>query len=115
MAKKPTRTATETEAILRENTASRMTGVSPRDSDNELIIQILQRCRGANFSATQMDIIRSVRFESITRYRRKFQEAGLYLPSREIAQKRRLKSYEIQQTAPKETANNLQGRVEHNV
>lgn len=109
-----TQTYLETEQILKENTASRMSGVAPRDSDNELIIQILQRCRGADFSANQMNIIRSLNFESVTRCRRKFQEAGQYMPSPEVAKKRRLKGYEVEQTAPKETAAGIQRRIENN-
>ena len=111
---KKTKTYQEVEAILKENTASRMSGVAPRDSDNELIIQILQRCRGADFSADQMNIIRSLNFESVTRCRRKFQEAGQFMPSPEVAKKRRLKSYEVEQTAPKETAAGIQRRIENN-
>jgi hypothetical protein len=113
--KRLTKTAVDVEAILGENTASRMTGVTPCDSDTELIIQILQRRRGANFSADQMQIIRELNFESVTRCRRKLQENGQYLPSPEVAQKRRLKSYEVQQTAPKETAGGLQRRIEENL
>lgn len=103
----------EVEKRLDENRPSLMTGVSPRDSDKELIIQILQ-FRGARFSAEQLTLMRRVNFESVTRARRKLQEEGKFLPSPEVAKKRRLKSYEVQQTAPKETAEGLQARIEGN-
>lgn len=109
-----TKTYLEVEKILEENTASAMTGVPPRDSDTELIIQILQRCRGTNFTAEQMTLIRRLNFESVTRCRRKFQENGQFMPSPEVAKKRRLKSLEVEQTAPKESAAGLQRRIESN-
>lgn len=112
--RKVTQTYLDMVDILEENAASKMSGVTPRDSDTELIIQILQRKRGANFTAEQMNIIRSVNVESVTRARRKLQKGGEYLPSPEVAKKRRLKSYEVQQTAPKETASGLQRRIETN-
>lgn len=110
--KKPTQTAIETEAILKEDSASRMTGVSPRDSDNELIIQILQRFRNANFTPEQMNIIRGVSFESVTRYRRGFQSLGMYAASPLVRQKRHQKEQEIQQNAPNEPLTNTQRRVQ---
>ena len=105
---------------LEKNTPSRMTGVPPRDSDRELIIQILQHelyeAGGIELtlSADQMDIVRRFNFESLTRARRKLQEAGQFMPSPEIAKKRRLKSYELQQTAPTETAQGVHRRIQEN-
>ena len=111
---KTTRTFKATEKLLLENIASKMTGISPRDSDTELYIQYLQRILGANLNATQLEFMRLINYESISRARRKLQENGQYLPSPKVARKRRLKSYEIQQTAPKETAGGLQRRIEEN-
>ena len=70
-----------------------------RDSDSDLIIGVLYML-GANLTPEQKNIIRSVNFEGITRHRRKLQEAGKYMPSPEVAKKRRLKSYIIEQNAP---------------
>lgn len=109
-----TRTYVEVEQLLRENAVSRQTGVSPRDSDNELFIQVLQRHRGANLSAEQLNIIRSVKYESISRARRKLQAEGKYLPSPEVARHRRIKGAELQQTAPSESAAGVQRRIETN-
>lgn len=100
-------------SVLEDNLPSRMSGVTPRDSDKELIIQILQ-FEGAGLTAEQMDMIRKFNFESLTRARRKLQEAGEYMPSPEIAKKRRLKGYELQQTAPKETAQGIHRRIQDN-
>lgn len=111
---KQTKTYREVEEVLHQNRVSPMTGVSPRDSDKELIIQVLQIHRGADFTAEQLEIIRSLNFESITRARRKFQESGLYIPSPEVAKARRFKSYEVEQTAPSETAAGVQRRIEAN-
>lgn len=111
---KITETFKQLSAILEENAKSQMSGVTPRDSDTELIIQILQRCRDANFTAEQMNVIRTLNVESVTRARRKLQRAGFYPPSPEVARKRRLKSYEIEQVAPNETAGGLQRRIEQN-
>lgn len=97
--------------VLEHNRQSTMTGVRPTDSDKELLIQMLQ-FSGTELTAKQMITIRKFNFESITRARRKLQRAGEYLPtSPEVARKRRLKSYEIQQTAPSETAGGLQRRI----
>lgn len=107
-------------ATLDKNTPSQMTGVPPRDSDRELIIQILQHelyeAGGIELtlSADQMDIMRRFNFESLTRARRKLQEAGKFMPSPEVAKKRRLKSYEVEQTAPSETAQGLHRRIQDN-
>lgn len=100
--------------ILDSNYTSKMTGVSPRDSDTELIIQLLQITYGANLTAEQMSIMRLINFESVTRARRKLQEGGEYLPSPEVAKKRRLKGYELQQVAISETAGGIQRRIQEN-
>ena len=107
-----TKTYNRVVKVLGDNIPSQMTGVAPRDSDTELIIQILQRCLGADLTVEQMEKIRMVNFESVTRCRRKLQEAGEYMPSPEVAKKRRLKSYEIQQVAPSESAAGIQRRIE---
>lgn len=111
---KKTKTFIETEKLLAENTKSQMSGVAPRDSDTELYIQFLQRILGLNLNAEQLNLIRSINYESISRARRKMQENGQYLPSPEVARKRQLKSYEIEQVAPNETAGGLQRRIEQN-
>lgn len=111
---KKTKTFLGVERLLDENTPSSMTGVPPRDSDTELYIQYLQRILGCNLTANQLRIMRSVNYDSIGRARRKMQEAGQYLPSPEVAKKRRLKGYEIQQVAPSESAAGLQRRIEEN-
>lgn len=101
--------------VLGNNWPSKMTGVPPTDSDKELLIQMLQ-ISGADFNAEQMGVIRQFNFESITRARRKLQRSGQFLPiSDAVAKLRRLKSYEIQQVAPKESAGGLQRRIEQNV
>lgn len=110
--KKVTRTFKEVDQVLSENVHSHMTGVSPRDSDTELFIQILQRFHGAQFDARQMNTIREVKFESMSRARRKLQEGGQYLPSPAVAKRRRLASYELQQVAPTESASGVQRRIE---
>ena len=111
---KKTRTYKNVIKLLEENTPSTMTGVAPRDSDTELYIQYLQRILGAQLNAAQLTLIRSINFESITRCRRKLQENGEYLPSPEVAKRRRLKSYEVEQVAPTESAAGLQRRIEEN-
>ena len=109
-----TKTFVAVDKLLDENVKSQMSGVAPRDSDTELYIQYLQRILGANLSAEQLTLIRSVNYESISRCRRKLQENGQYLPSPEVAKKRRLKSMEVEQVAPKESAAGLQRRIESN-
>lgn len=109
-----TRTYIAVEKLLDENIKSQMSGVAPRDSDTELYIQYLQRVLDVNLNAEQLNLIRSVNYESISRCRRKLQEQGKFLPSPEVAKKRRLKSYEVEQVAPKETAAGLQRRIESN-
>lgn len=99
--------------VLEHNWPSRRTGITPRDSDKELIIQILQ-FEGAALTEAQMDLMRKFNFESLTRARRKLQEAGEYMPSPEIAKKRRLKGYELEQVAPKETAQGVHRRIQDN-
>lgn len=112
---KVTRNYRDMVEVLEENRTSPMTGVGPRDSDTELLIQMMQLHRDAGLNAKQLRIMREINFESITRARRKLQREGYYLPSPEVARKRRLKSMEVEQTAPKETAGGLQRRIESNV
>jgi len=100
--------------VLETNRKSPTNPVSPRDSDHELLIQFLQLHMGMGLNQKQIDKMRQISFESITRCRRKLQENGEFLPSPEIAKKRRLKSYEIQQTAPNESSAGIQRRIEEN-
>lgn len=101
-------------SVLENNWPSQMTGTTPRDSDKEMIIQVLQ-FEGCNLSAEQMEVIRRFNFESLTRARRKFQEKGKYMPdSPAVIKKRRLKAAEVEQTAPTETAQGLHYRVQSN-
>lgn len=102
------------EKILAENKASAMTGVPPRDSDTELYIQFLQRYLGCQLTEQQMELMRSVNYESISRARRKLQENGQYMPSPMVWRRRRLKGWELQQVAPKESAGGIQRRIEEN-
>lgn len=111
---KTTKTFKQVTTILESNDASRMTGVTPRDSDKELVIQILQRCRGMNMTVEQVGIMRSINFESIRRCRQKLQSQGKYLGSPEIMKKRRVKGYELEQVTPVESAQGIQRRVEEN-
>jgi hypothetical protein len=67
-----------------------------RNSDTELIIGVLH-LKGLQLTEPQREILRSVNLESIRRMRQKLQEAGKYLPSPEVARKRRLKGYTVQQ------------------
>lgn len=107
---KPTKEFILMEQVLQENLKSPMTGVGPRDSDTELIVQILQRKLGLGLANWQLQIIKSLNFESVARTRRKLQ--SLYPPdSPEVAKRRRIKAAEIQQVAPKETASSLQKRI----
>lgn len=109
-----TKTYKAVEEVLATNRKSPTNPVSPRDSDHELLIQFLQFHMGMNLTQAQIDIMRSVSFESITRARRKLQEGGEYLPSLEVGRRRRLKGYELTQTAKAETAAGIQGRIEAN-
>jgi hypothetical protein len=68
-----------------------------RDSDKELIIGVLQ-ASGAGLSERQREILRSINFESIRRYRQKLQEEGKYLPSPEVKAQRKLKAEIIKQS-----------------
>lgn len=111
---KKTQTFKAVENLLAENTPSRMTGIGPRDSDKELLIQYMQRILGMNLNAQQIDLIRTVNFESIRRCRQKLQEQGKYWGSPEVMKKRRIKSYELQQVAPTESAAGIQRRIEEN-
>lgn len=86
-----------------------------RNSDSNLIIAILH-INGVFLSHQDREIIRSIHFESITRERRKIQESGRYLPTDPaVLRKRRIKAAEIQQTAPGETPQGLQHRIERNI
>jgi hypothetical protein len=78
-----------------------------RDSDKDLIIGMLQ-ARGANFTPKQLQLIRSVSFESVTRCRRKLQEQGKYMPSSSVQKQRKLKSLMVQQLAPTARPDQLQ-------
>lgn len=100
-------------SVLTDNNRSKMTGVPPRDSDKEMIIQILQ-FSGCGLTADQMTNIRRFNFESLTRARRKLQEAGQFYPSPEVAKRRKLKGWELQQVAPNETASGIHRRVQTN-
>lgn len=112
---KQTKTHAAVVKLLSENAKSQMTGVGPRDSDKELLIQYMQRVMGMDLHAGQLTLIRSMNFESIRRTRQKLQEDGRYLPDDpEVARRRRIKGYEVQQTAPSETSAGLQRRIEHN-
>lgn len=108
------------ESVLQDNNVSQMTGVRPRDSDRELIIQILQweliKEGGSELTLSkhQLEVVRRFNFESLTRARRKLQEAGKFLPSPEVAKRRRLKGYELQQTAPSESAAGIHRRIQDN-
>lgn len=85
-----------------------------KNSDNELMIGMLH-LNGMPTNEEQRRVIKSINFESIFRERRKFQEKGMYLPTDPmVAKKRRLKSYEIQQVAPKASPHELQQRIANN-
>lgn len=77
-----------------------------RNSDKELIITFMDKL-GANFTPEQIEIIKLVSFESITRCRRKFQEKGMYLATGKIAQERKLKASLMQYQAPKAEPRNI--------
>lgn len=103
------------EGLLEQNQHSAVTGVGPRDSDNELYIQYIHYYTNVQMTPELAAALRSINFESIRRGRQKLQEQGKYLPdSPEVAKRRRLKSYEIQQVAPTESAAGLQRRIEEN-
>lgn len=89
--------------------------VQCRNSDRVLILGMLQ-LNGANLSGEQKQVVLSMNFEAITRERRKLQEAGFYWPTDpEVARKRRIKGWEIQQTAPGVDAQGLHDRIERNI
>jgi hypothetical protein len=98
------KTANLVEKVLRENPKA-------RDSDKALIAFCLREL-GFHFTQEQIDIFLALSFESLTRCRRKLQEEGKYQPSPEVARQRRLKSYEVQQTAPSATPDQLSRRIE---
>ena len=111
---KKTKTFIAVDKILADNVHAQ-NGIGPRDSDNELILQYLHFHTDMTVTPEIAAVIRSISFESITRCRRKLQEKGQYLPdSPEVAKRRRLKGYELQQVAPKETAAGVQRRIEEN-
>lgn len=101
--------------VLDTNRRSVVSNAVPTDSDTELILQMLQIHGQADFTERQCRIIRNLNFESITRARRKLQHSGQFLPvNPEVARRRKIKSYEIEQVAPKETASGLQQRIANN-
>lgn len=85
---------------------------SARNSDKVLIHLYLKRA-GLELTATQIDKLLSLpSFETITRVRRKLQESGEFLPSQDVAKQRKLKSYAVQQNAPRSTAESLERVLE---
>lgn len=100
--------------LLEANRRSKISNTTPRDSDGELIVQFLQLHMGAELTAAQCAIIRSVNFESIRRTRAKLQEQGKYWGSPEVMRARRIKGYEVQQTAPGASAQEIGARIEDN-
>jgi len=111
---KKTKVYNQVVELLEENRPSRMTGVTPRDSDKELLIQFMQIHLGMQLTAVQMDLLRTVNFESIRRTRAKLQEQGQYLGSPEVMKKRRIKGLVVADHTPKETADILQRRISEN-
>lgn len=88
---------------------------STRNSDAVLILGMLQ-VNGAELNDRQKRLVLSLQYEAITRQRRKLQEAGKYLPTDpEVAKKRRIKGYEIQQVASSATAESLHNRIERTI
>ena len=81
-----------------------------RNSDNELIIGVLQQL-GAFLTPSQQEVIRSTNLESIRRTRQKLQEKGKYKPSEAVAKTRRIKSYIVQQNAPQASAQRIEDVV----
>jgi hypothetical protein len=109
-----TKTFIGVEKILGDNIHAQ-TGIGPRDSDNELILQFLHFHTDMEVTPAIAETIRSISFESITRARRKLQEKGEYMPdSPAVWKKRRLKGWELQQVAPVESAAGIQRRIEEN-
>lgn len=85
--------------------------VEARNSDNELIIQMLQ-ANGAELTPRQEEVVRGLVFESITRVRRKLQHDGKYLPSDAVVKFRRFKSAQVQQIAPSASANYIANTID---
>lgn len=98
------KTAELVEKVLKEHPKA-------RDSDKALIAFCLQEL-GFRFTQRQLDVFIELSFESLTRCRRKLQEEGKYSPSPEVAKQRRLKGYEVQQTAPSASPQQLADRIE---
>lgn len=111
MAKKPTIEFTETVTVLHANRKSLMTGSTPRNSDTELMVQILQLCRDAKLNERQLNIMRSINWESVFRARRKLQEKGYFVADPEVRKKRHQKEVEIQQVAVGVSPAELQRRI----
>lgn len=105
----------ETFSVLKNDQPSTMTGVRPRNSDSELMVQILQLCRNAKLNERQLGIMRAINWESVFRARRKLQEQGYFVADPEVRKRRHQKEVEIQQVAPSETAGGLQRRIATNV
>lgn len=110
---KKTKTFVAVEDILAKDLRGQ-TAVSPRDSDNELLLQYLHFHTELDVTPEMAAVFRGISFESITRARRKLQEQGKYWGSPEVMKRRRIKSYEVQQTAATESAAGLQRRIEEN-
>lgn len=101
--------------LLENNEVSGLNGVTPRDSDKVLIVQWLQLKVGLELTAEQVKkLYAASSFESITRARRKLQNSGQYLGSPEVMRRRRIKGYELEQTAPTESSAGIQRRIEEN-
>lgn len=86
-------------SILRDNLLA-------RDSDHELIIQVLIR-KGFAPTKRQLEILRELSFESIRRTRQKLQQAGEFLPSPRVAKQRKLKGMITSQRIVKTKAENI--------
>lgn len=85
-----------------------------RDSDHDLILAMLF-VNGVMLDQKQKDVIRKLNFEGITRQRRKFQENGQYLPTDpEVAKRRRIKGYSVEQVAPSFTPTQLGDKIQNN-
>lgn len=99
------------EKVLRDNVHS---DVSPRDSDKELTIQVMEHY-GLWLSETQKAKFRNLPFalESIRRTRQKFQEQGQYTASQFVRRHRKFKSMEVQQKMPQTAPEKVQGLIEN--
>lgn len=89
-----------------------MNNVKARDSDNEIIIEIIRKL-GVFLTDAQEEKLRSINFESIRRTRQKIQQQGLYQPSPEVAKQRRLKAMIVQQNAPIASPDRLEYLTDH--